>query len=128
MGLEEKRAIKAAEDGWIKVRQAEVAELCGASIPYAFDWPSFDLKSIQWLEHNGPHQVNVALRQICRDELGREAVRAAVKQIAFGCVARAEDKRVVLADGLLQIAGNYGLGIDGTVREAEIVAALLPQL
>ena len=55
MGLEEKRAIKAAEDGWIKVRQAEVAELCGAPIPYAFDWPSFDLSLIHISEPTRPY-------------------------------------------------------------------------
>ncbi len=104
MGLEEKRAIKAAEDGWIKTRLAELAELCGGEIPYVFDWPTFDLKSIDWLEHNGPHQVNVAFHQVCVDELGREAVRTAVKRVEFACGA----KRVAFADGVLQIAGNYG--------------------
>jgi hypothetical protein len=130
MSLEEKRAIKAAEDGWIKGRLAELHELCGGAIPYAFDWASFagDLKSIEWLEHNGPHQVNVAVRQICVDDLGREAVRSAIKNIAFSCVKAASEKRVVLADGVLHVAGHYAEGIAGTVREAEIKAYLLEKL
>ncbi len=130
MSLEEKRAIKAAEDGWIKVRLAELHELCNGTIPYHFEWASFagDLKSIEWLEHNGPHQVNVAIRQICIDELGREAVRTAITSIAFACVKTAADKRVTLTDGILQIAGNYGSGIEGTVREGEIKSYLLTRL
>jgi hypothetical protein len=130
MSLEEKRAIKAAEDGWIKTRSAETAELCGGAIALTFDWPSFagDLKSIEWLEHNGPHQVNVALRQICVDDLGREAVREAIKSIAFARVGAAADKRVTLADGVLRVAGHYAGGIDGTVREADIKAYLLTKL
>jgi hypothetical protein len=130
MSLEEKRAITAAEDGWIKARLAELHELCGGAIPYVFDWASFagDLKSIEWLEHNGPHQVNVAIRQICVDDLGREAVRDAVKSIAFSCVTTAADKRVALADGVLHIAGHYAGGIDGTVREGEIKTYLLSKL
>jgi hypothetical protein len=130
MSLEEKRAIKAAEDGWVKARLAELQELCGGAIPYVFEWASFagDLKSIEWLEHNGPHQVNVAIRQICVDELGREAVRSAIKTIAFSCVKTAADKRVALADGVLHVAGHYADGISGTIREAEIKAFLLDRL
>jgi hypothetical protein len=100
MSLEEKRAIQAAENGWVQARRAE----------------------------NGPHQVNVALRQICIDELGREAVRGAVKRIAFRAAKSADGKRVVLADGVLEVVGKYGDGIAGTVREGEIKAYLLTQL
>ncbi len=129
MSLEEKRAIKAAEDGWIKSRSAELAELCGATIPLVFEWPSFagDLKSIEWLEFNGPHQVNVAMRQICIDDLGKEAVRTTVKQIVFRRVDTAA-KKASFVDGTLEIAGHYGDGIDGTVREGEIKALLLAHL
>jgi hypothetical protein len=130
MGLEEKRAIKAAEEGWIKERLAELKELCGAEIPYVFDWASFegDVKGLNWLEANGPHQVNVAFRQVCVDDLGKEAVRAAVKKIVFKNVASASDKHVVFADGVLEIAGKYAEGIAGTVREREIKELLLKKL
>jgi hypothetical protein len=130
MSLEEKRAIKAAEDGWVKTRLAETAELCGGAIPYELAWATFagDLTSIEWLEANGPHQVNVAFRQICIDELGREAVRGAVKKIVFKAVKSAADKHVTLADGVLEVAGKYSDGIAGTVREGEIKAYLLSQL
>ena len=62
----------------------------------------------------------MAFRQVCMDDLGREAVRAAVKRIEFSCAA----KQVSFADGVLLIAGHYGDGIAGTVREAEIKACL----
>jgi hypothetical protein len=130
MSLEEKRAIKTAEDGWIKERTAELAGLCGATIPYEFDWASFagDLQSINWLEANGPHQVNVAIRQVCSDELGREAVRGAIKKIVFACVKANADKQVTLADSILRIAGHYAEPMAGTVREGEIKACLLAHL
>ncbi|MFO0983015.1 MAG: hypothetical protein U1E76_15020 [Planctomycetota bacterium] len=130
MGLEEKRAIKAAQDGWLEQRKREIVELTGASIPYEIDWNTFadDLKGVNWLEHNGPQQIAIALRQICVDELGKQAVQEAVKKIVIRNVKSPSQKSVAFANGMLELSGNFAEGIAGTVREREIKECLLKGL
>lgn len=109
MGLAEKRERKTAEDGWIPKREAEVVETVGAAIPIKVDWESFegDLKGLNWFEHNGPHQVNGALRLVCRDELGKKTVAESVKEILFKNVADPTEKKLGLEGGVLIVAGAY---------------------
>jgi len=130
MGLETKRAIKNAEDGWIVARRAEVKDICGGEIPVEYDWAGFgdDTKSVEWLEHNGPQQVCMALRTICRDDMGKEAVRSAVKKIVFRCAPSAAGKSVKFEGGVLEVIGKYSEAAAGTVRDKAIAECLMKAL
>jgi hypothetical protein len=130
MGLAEKRAISEAQKSWVPQRKAEIKELTGADIPYEFDWDSFadDAKAVNWLEHNGPQQLAMALRVICRDDLGKEAVVGTVKKVVFKNVKDAAARKATLSGGTLEIHGAFAEGIPGTVRDAGIREYLEKQL
>ncbi len=105
MGLKEKREMAAALEKWLPARQKELQEICGAEIPFDIDWDSFadDAKGISWLEHNGPQQVINACRAICTDAVGKEAVQEGIKKVALKNVPEVEDRKMTLADGVLEL-------------------------
>lgn len=126
MGLAEKRAQKAAEEGWLPARQREVAEISGATVTYQVEWATFDgdAKGIEWLEHNGPQQVSMALRGICHDALGKEAIQAALKTIVLTNVAAPAEKSLAFADGVLTLRCAWAQSPGGRFNDREIQACL----
>src|SRR5690349_3725544 len=83
MGLEEKRKIKEYQDTILPERTQELAEIVGGTIAYDIDWDSFadDAEALRFLDNLSCHRINMAMRTICTDELGKEAVRDVVKSI-----------------------------------------------
>ncbi len=129
MGLEEKRAIKAAEEGWLPRKQAELKELCGGDVPYAIEWASFegDLQGINWLEFNGPQQVSNAFRMIGVDDLGKEALRG-VKKIIVKNVREPEKKELAFEGGTLTLACAFAKSPGGRFKDQEVRDCLLKGL
>ncbi len=122
MGLQEKRAMKAAQE-WLPGREKELSEISGGGkILYEVDWPSFeaDAKGIEWLEHNGPQQVSAALRGICHDDLGREAIREGLEKVALRNVATVAERRVTFAGGVLELRCAFALSPGGRFTDGEI--------
>ena len=70
--MQEKRSIKAAEEGWLPQRQKELAEICGKEIPYEVDWDSFagDLKAI---DYTGPLSLELFNREHWEQDLKQVA-------------------------------------------------------
>jgi hypothetical protein len=130
MGLEERRKIKQLEDEVLPGRVNEIEEICGAPIPYEVDWPSFDgdLAGLNFLDNISCHRLNMALRVICSDDLGREAVRETVKKVRLRNVKSTADKSLAFADGVLEMACAYAAGLDGAFSDNEIRAELLAHL
>lgn len=122
MGLAEKRAMKEAETKWLAKRNAELQQISGGALSYEIEWESFadDAKAIEWLESNGPQQVAMAFRQICKDELGKEAIQEAINKVVLRYVADPEARDVECAEGVLSIQGTFSQGIKGTVRDKQI--------
>lgn len=129
MGLEEKRAIKAAVEGWLPAKQAELQELCGGAVPYDVDWASFDgdLKGIQWLEFNGAQQVSMAFRQIGVDDLGKESLRG-IKKVVLKNVKEVADKKLGFEGGVLTLACAYAQSPGGRFTDGQIRDLLLKGL
>ena len=128
--MQEKRSIKAAEDGWLPQRQKELAEICGKEISYEVDWDSFagNLKAIDWLEFNGPQQVSGAFRGICKDEIGKEAVQEGIKKIVLRNVSEIGDKALTFTDGVLELRCAFAQSPRGRFKDREIQLFLEPQL
>lgn len=126
MGLAEKRAMKAAQDGWLPAREKELTEISGGAIRYEVDWDSFatDAKGIEWLEHNGPQQVSAALRGICHDALGKEAIQAGLKTVLLRNVAKVEEKQVTFQGGVLELRCAYAQSPGGRFNDREIRTCL----
>src|SRR5579863_6225364 len=127
MGLEERRMIKELQDVTLPGRIKEIEEICGAAIPYDVDWTSLadDKAGLNFLDNLSCHRLNMALRVICSDELGKEAVREAVHKIRLRNVETADEKSLSFAKGAFEMACAYALGLDGAFSDNEIRELLL---
>jgi hypothetical protein len=130
MGLEERRKIKELEEEVLPGRVAEIEEICGAPIPYDVDWDSFggDLGALNYMDNVSCHRLNMALRVICMDDLGKEAVRDALKKVRIRCVPAVDDKALGFADATLEMTCAYAAGLSGAFSDDEIRALLLQHL
>lgn len=84
MGVNERRKIKELQDTTFPERTAELAEICGGgSITYEVDWESFadDMEALNFFDNLSCNYISMALRVICIDDLGKEAVREGLKLI-----------------------------------------------
>ncbi len=130
MGLEEKRKIKEYQDTTIPERTAELAEIVGATIPYDIDWDTFasDSEALRFLDNLSCHRINMAMRVICTDDLGKEAVQETVKSIKLKNVQSKDEMYLKVEDGALSMALNYAKGTEGYYSDNEIRAALMEKL
>jgi hypothetical protein len=130
MGLQERRAMEQAVQGWLPARQAELKEICGGDVPYDVDWASFegDVKGIEWLEFNGPQQVSAAFRGVCTDDLGRQAVREGVKKVVLKNMAEIGQKALGFQDGVLSLCCAFAQSPGGRFTDGEIAKLLLEKL
>ncbi|MGO9230337.1 MAG: hypothetical protein ACLQKA_14180 [Bryobacteraceae bacterium] len=130
MALETKRKIKELTDNVLPGRVKEIEEICGAPIPYEVDWASFgdDLEALNFLDNLSCHRLNMALRVICQDELGKEAVRESLKKVKLKNVAKAEDKSLAFSGGTLEMCCAYALRTEGMHSDGEIRDFLLAHL
>ena len=81
MGLQERRKIQELQTVSFPQRVKEIEEICGKEIPYEVDWDSLadDLEGLNFIDNLSCHRLNMALRVICQDDMGKEAVRDGLK-------------------------------------------------
>src|SRR5215813_574848 len=122
MGLEERRKIKELQDEVLPGRVSEIEEICGTAIPYDVDWASFDddLTGLNFMDNISCHRLNMALRVICSDDLGKEAVRDTLKTVRLRNVKSTGDKSLSFDGGTLEMACAYAAGLDGAFSDNEI--------
>jgi hypothetical protein len=130
MGLAEKRKIKELQETVLPEREAEIVEICGAAIPYEVDWDSFadDLEGLNFLDNLSCHRLNMALRVICIDDLGREAVAESLKVVRLGNVGKDDMRLAFGEDGVLEMRCAYALGTEGMWSDDAIRAELMAHL
>lgn len=130
MGLAENRKIKELQDTTLPEREAEIAEICGVAIPYEVDWASFDgdLEGLNFLDNLSCHRLNMALRVICLDDLGKEAVAGSLKLIRLKNVAKPDMRLAFGDDGTLEMHCAYALRTDGMWSDDEIRTELMAHL
>jgi hypothetical protein len=97
MGLNERRKIKELQETTLPERVKEIEEICGRAISYEVDWDSLadDAEGLNFLDNISCHRLNMALRTICVDDMGKEAVRdgALPQKSRLGAAARPSDVR-----------------------------------
>lgn len=130
MGLQERRLIQDLQDTVLPQRSQEIAEICGTAVPYAVDWPSLehDAQALNFLDNTACHRLNMALRVICMDDLGREAVQAGLKAVHLHNVAEPAQRRIRFADGVLELHNAFAHGALGMHSDGEIRNVLLAGL
>lgn len=122
MGLNERRKIKELQDTTFPERVKEIEEICGKAIPYDVDWESMadDGEALKFIDNLSCHRLNMALRVICADEMGKEAVRESLKTIKLKNVKEASEMKMEFAGGVLEMHCAYAQGTSGMFRDDEI--------
>jgi hypothetical protein len=122
MGLTERRKIKELQEVTFPGRVQEIAEICGAPIPYEVDWDSMsdDFQALNFLDNLACHRLNMALRMICQDDLGKDAVREGLKLVKLKNVKTLAEKRMTFSGGVLEMHCAYALLSDGIFSDGEI--------
>jgi hypothetical protein len=129
VGLAEKRKIKELQENDLPARTAELLEITGAPISYDVDWESFDtLEALNFLDNIACHRLNMALRVICSDELGKEAVGEALQTIRLVNTEDENGRSISLDNGVLQITIPFALGTGGYFSDGEIRQYLMGRL
>jgi hypothetical protein len=130
MGLAERRKIKEIQDEVLPGRVKEIEEICGKPIPYEVDWDSLanDAAGLNFLDNLSCHRLNMALRTICIDDLGKEAVREGLKLIRLKNVPDAAARYIAFEGGVLEMHCAYALGASGMISDGEIREVLMAKL
>ena len=130
MGLNERRKIKELQETTFPERVKEIEEICGAAIPYEVDWDSLkdDMEALNFIDNLSCHRLNMALRVICQDELGKEAVRDGLKQIKLKNVKTKGEMSIAFSGGVLEMHCAYALHTDGMFSDNDIRNLLLKHL
>jgi hypothetical protein len=130
MGLAERRKIKELQDVTFPERTREIEEICGKAIPYEVDWESLadDAEGLNFIDNISCHRLNMALRTICVDDMGKEAVRDGLRLIRLKNVKDKGDMSIAFDDGVLEMRCAYALRTDGMYSDAEIRDLLMQKL
>ena len=130
MGLNEARKMKELREAVIPSRVKEIEEICGTAIPYDIDWQSLssDLEGLNFLDNISCHRVNMALRVICQDDLGKEAVRQGLKSIRLKNVKSKEQMKMTFDGGVLEMHCAYALRTDGMFSDGDIRKLMVDRL
>jgi hypothetical protein len=122
MGLNERRKIKELQEVTLPGRVKDIEEICGATIPYEVDWDSLadDAQGLNYLDNISCHRLNMALRMICQDDMGKAAVRDGLKQIKLKNVKDKDNMSIRFDGGVLEMHCSYALGTGGMFSDGEI--------
>jgi len=130
MGLQERRKIQELKDSTLPGRSREIAEICGVEIPYEVDWASIehDAQALNFLDNVSCHRLNMALRTICIDDMGRQAVRDGLKLVKLRNVKEKSAMRMSFDKGVLEMHCAYALRTEGMHGDTAIKDLLLTKL
>lgn len=109
MGINERRSMLKLTSETLPARSAEIEEISGKPIPYELDEASFEqagAEAIEFIDNLSCHRLNMALRRICVDAIGTEAVRNGLKLVRL---INTTDGSCSLefADGVLSMKNDY---------------------
>src|SRR5579862_3953998 len=130
MGLNERRKIKELQDVTFPGRVKEIEEICGKAIPYEVDWESLadDAEGLNFIDNLSCHRLNMALRVICQDDMGKQAVRDGLKLIKLKNVKDKGAMKMTFDNGVLEMQCAYALKTDGMFGDNQIRELLVNKL
>ncbi|HTL26028.1 MAG TPA: hypothetical protein VL280_05390 [Burkholderiales bacterium] len=130
MGLNERRKIKELQEVTLPGRVKEIEEICGKAIPYEVDWDSLadDAEALNFMDNLSCHRLNMALRTICIDDMGRQAVRDGLKLVKLRNVKEKSAMRMSFDKGVLEMHCAYALRTEGMHGDTAIKDLLLTKL
>ena len=122
MGLNERRKMKELQEVTLPGRVKDIEEICGKPIPYEVDWETLseDYQALNFLDNISCHRLNMALRMICQDDMGKAAVRDGLKLVKLKNVKDAKEKLIAFSGGVLEMHVPYAQGASGMFGDNEI--------
>ncbi|WP_342374826.1 hypothetical protein NVS55_26300 [Myxococcus stipitatus] len=134
MGLAERRRIATIKDTHAPRFQAELNAAIGFELPFEIDIASFPENTTildcydYYYESYGPGLVVTVMKEICKDDMGKEAVKAKFNKIVFQNVAKsaddAGDKSVEIKDKTLFVRESFYGYSDKLYGDSELQGAL----
>ncbi|HLJ46202.1 MAG TPA: hypothetical protein VKU01_09350 [Bryobacteraceae bacterium] len=111
-------------------RVKEIEEICGVAIPYEVDWESIsnDAEALNFINNISCHRLNMALRAICLDDMGKEAVREGLKKIKLKNVKTPAEMSITFGEGVLEMHCAYALRTEGMFSDNAIRQVLVKNL
>jgi len=130
MGLNERRKIKELQEVTFPARVKEIEEICGKAIPYEVDWDSLadDAEALNFIDNLSCHRLNMALRMICIDDMGKEAVRDGLKKVKLKNVKDKSSMQMSFEKGTLEMHCAYALRTEGMHGDGAIKELLVKKL
>lgn len=130
MGLAERRKMKDLQDTVLPEREKEIVEICGGSIPYEVEWDSFadDLEGLNFMDNLSCHRLNMALRTICIDDMGKEAVRDGLRWVRLRNVKQRDQMKIAFTGGTLEMHCAYAQRTEGMFTDSQIRQVLMSAL
>jgi hypothetical protein len=130
MGLAERRKIKELTDTVLPEREKELLEITGSPIRYEVDWESLasDAEGLNFLDNCSCHRLNMALRVICADDLGKEAVGDGLKLVKLANAASPAQMKISFEGGVLEMHCAYAQRTDGMYSDNQIREVLMAKL
>ena len=127
MGLQERQMIRDLTEKTLPEREKEITEICGGTARYDVDWDSLanDAEAIRFLDNLSCHRLNMALRTISIDPMGKDALRDGLKSIKLRNVKTKEEMKMDFRDGVLEMHCAYALRTDGMFNDMEICKTLM---
>jgi hypothetical protein len=127
MGLQERQMIRDLTEKTLPEREKEITEICGGTARYDVDWDSLanDAEAIRFLDNLSCHRLNMALRTISIDPMGKDALRDGLKSIKLRNVKTKEEMKMDFRDGVLEMHCAYALRTDGMFNDMEIYKTLM---
>jgi hypothetical protein len=117
MGLEEKRLLKKVLEEQLPQTKAEIKEICGAEIAVEIEQDSFmkdqyAAGALEYLKMYGMDVTVEALKLVCKDDMGKDAVKGGLKRIVFKQLPneKQNDLRAYMKDGVVTIEAHWGAG------------------
>lgn len=128
MGLQERQMIRDLSEKTLPEREKEIAEICeGGSVKYVVDWDSLsnDAEALRFMDNLSCHRLNMALRTIALDPMGKEALRDGLQTVKLRNVKTREEMKMEFGGGVLEMHCAYALRTDGMFPDSEIYKTLM---
>lgn len=127
MGLQERQMIRDLTEKTLPEREKEITEICGGTARYEVDWDSLssDAEALRFLDNLSCHRLNMALRSISIDPMGKDALRDGLKLVKLRNVKSKDEMKMEFRDGVLEMHCAYALRTDGMFNDMEIYKTLM---
>lgn len=83
---------------------------------------------LNFIDNVACHRLNVALRVICSDDIGKEAARDGLQKVRINNVADKSARRLGIAGGVLIMTGANAEGLSGAFSDNGIRELLTARL